>query len=357
MTPRPVLIIAGGTGGHVFPALAVAEVLRGWSVPVVWLGTPMGLEARVVPEAGIELETVTVRGLRGNGLWGWVKAPWMIARALIQAWRVLRRHRPRAVLGMGGYVAGPGGVAARLRRLPLIIHEQNAVAGLTNRLLARFASRVLTGLDAPFSGRAAAVFTGNPIRAAIAALAEQPPIEAPRRPRLLVIGGSLGARTLNRTVPAALSLLPADDRPEVVHQAGERSLAVAREGYHVAGVEAAIHAFIDDMAAAYRDADLIICRAGALTVSELAAVGRPAILVPLPHAVDDHQTANARFLVAADAASLVAEADLTPQTLADRLKPLLADTARRTAMGANARGVGRPRAAERVASVCLEAGA
>ena len=355
MTPRPVLIIAGGTGGHVFPALAVAEVLLERSVPVVWVGTPVGLEARVVPAAGIELETVTVRGLRGNGLSGWLKAPWMVARALIQTLAVLRRHRPRAVLGMGGYVAGPGGIAAWLKRLPLIIHEQNAIAGLTNRLLSRLASRVLTGLDASFPGRGKPAFTGNPVRAAITALSAEATGPPSPRPRLLVIGGSLGARTLNRVVPAALAALPAADRPEVVHQAGERGLDIARAAYREAALEADVRPFIDDMAAAYRDADLVICRAGALTVSELAAVGRAAVFVPFPHAVDDHQTANARFLVDADAARMIAEADLTAERLASLLQALLGDRDQRAAMAASARRTGRPRAAEQVAGVCLEA--
>lgn len=357
MTSRPVLIVAGGTGGHVFPALAVAGVLAARSVPVIWLGTPLGLEARVVPAAGIELETVSVRGLRGNGLLGWLKAPWMVSRALIQTLSVLRRHRPRAVLGMGGYVAGPGGMAAWLKRLPLIIHEQNAIAGLTNRWLSRLAVRVLTGLDASFPARDQPVFTGNPVRAAITGLSDEAPGRPSPRPRLLVIGGSLGARTLNRVVPAALAALPAAERPQVLHQAGERSLDIARAAYRDREVEADVQPFIDDMAAAYRDADVVICRAGALTVSELAAVGRAAIFVPLPHAVDDHQTANARFLVDADAARMIAEADLSADRLALMLQALLGDPGQRAAMAANARRMGRPQAAEQVAEICLEVSA
>ncbi|RZU97913.1 undecaprenyldiphospho-muramoylpentapeptide beta-N-acetylglucosaminyltransferase [Spiribacter vilamensis] len=356
MTSRPVLIIAGGTGGHVFPALAVAEVLVRQSIPVIWVGTPAGLEARVVPAAGIELETVTVRGLRGNGLTGWLKAPWMVARALIQTLAVLRRHRPRVVLGMGGYVTGPGGIAARLKRLPLIIHEQNAIAGLTNRMLSRLATQVLTGLDATFPAGGRPTFTGNPVRAAVTALAEETPGRPSQHPRLLVIGGSLGARTLNRVVPAALATLPAAERPEVVHQAGERSLDIARAAYGEAAVEADVQPFIDDMATAYREADLVVCRAGALTVSELAAVGRAAVFVPFPYAVDDHQTANARFLVNAGAARMIPESELTTERLAAVLRELLADRDEREAMARNARQLGRPRAAEQVADICLEAG-
>ncbi len=357
MSARPVLIIAGGTGGHVFPALAVAQVLTARSVPVIWLGTPNGLEARVVPEAGLTLETVSVRGLRGNGLAGWLKAPWMVARAMVQALAVIRRHRPRVVLGMGGYVAGPGGVMARLRRLPLVIHEQNAIAGFTNRLLSRLATRVLTGLDAPFPRGVAAEFTGNPLRAGIA---ERPTTGATvpaGRPRLLIIGGSLGALSLNRAVPPAIAALPEADRPDIRHQAGRRTLDIARSAYVEAGVQAQVDAFIDDMAEAYRWCDLVVCRAGALTVSELAAAGVPAILVPFPHAVDDHQTANARFLVDAGGARMIADHELGPETLAGLLSELLGDRDRLRAMGDAARRVGRPAAAERVADICLEVAA
>lgn len=356
MTSRPVMIIAGGTGGHVFPALAVAEVLVRQSIPVIWVGTPVGLEARVVPAAGIAFETVTVRGLRGNGVTGWLKAPWMVARALIQTLVLLRRHRPRVVLGMGGYVTGPGGIAARLSRLPLVIHEQNAIAGLTNRMLSRLAVRVLTGLDATFPGGSRVTFTGNPVRTAVTALSDEAPRRASQDLRVLVIGGSLGARTLNRVVPAALAALLPAERPEVMHQAGERSLDIARTAYREAAVQADVQPFIDDMAAAYRDADLVVCRAGALTVSELAAVGRAAIFVPFPHAVDDHQTANAGFLVNAGAARMIPEEDLTAERLASVLRELLADPDEREAMASNAWRLGRPRAAEQVAGICLEAG-
>ena len=357
MSARPVLIIAGGTGGHVFPALAVAQVLTGRSVPVVWLGTPNGLEARVVPEAGLTLETVSVRGLRGNGLVGWLKAPWMVARAMVQALAVIRRHRPRVVLGMGGYVAGPGGVMARLRRLPLVIHEQNAIAGFTNRLLSRLATRVLTGLDAPFPQGVAAEFTGNPLRAGIAGRPTAGGRAHAGRPRLLIIGGSLGALSLNRTVPQAIAALPEADRPDIRHQAGRRTLGIARSAYAEAGVEARVDAFIDDMAEAYRWCDLVVCRAGALTVSELAAAGVPAVLVPFPHAVDDHQTANARFLVDAGGARMIADHELDPETLAGLLSELLGDRERLRAMGDAARRVGRPAAAERVADICMEVAA
>ncbi|MEX0429963.1 undecaprenyldiphospho-muramoylpentapeptide beta-N-acetylglucosaminyltransferase [Spiribacter insolitus] len=357
MSARPVLIIAGGTGGHVFPALAVAQVLTGRSVPVVWLGTPNGLEARVVPAAGLPLETVSVRGLRGNGLIGWLKAPWMVGRAIVQALGVIRRHQPRVVLGMGGYVAGPGGVAARLRRLPLVIHEQNAIAGLTNRLLSRLATRVLTGLDAAFAQGVDAEFTGNPVRTEIADRSAIDSADHGGALRLLVIGGSLGALSLNRAVPQAIAALPEAERPDIRHQAGQSTLDIARGAYADAGVEARIDPFIDDMAEAYRWCDLVVCRAGALTVSELAAAGVPAILVPFPHAVDDHQTANARFLVNAGAARMIADRDLTPDSLAALLSELLGDRDRLRTMSAAAHQVGRPAAAERVADICMEVAA
>ncbi|WP_421620905.1 undecaprenyldiphospho-muramoylpentapeptide beta-N-acetylglucosaminyltransferase [Alkalilimnicola ehrlichii] len=351
----PVLIMAGGTGGHVFPALAVAERLREQGVPVVWLGTREGLEARVVPAADIPLESLRVRGLRGNGLRGWLAAPFVLLRALWQALGVLRRHRPRAVLGMGGYAAGPGAVAAWLTRRPLIIHEQNAVAGLTNRLLSRLARRVLTGFPGILPERGGE-HVGNPVRDAITRV----PGPADRGAgaheplRLLVVGGSLGALALNSTVPAALARLPEVQRPVVRHQAGERTLQQAREAYDQAGIAVDLRPFIEDMAAAWAWADLAICRAGALTVAELEAVGVPAILVPLPGAVDDHQTANARQFVAAGAGVLLPQSELSAQRLALELKTLLADPPRLQRMAQCARGLGRPDAAATVARICLE---
>lgn len=359
MSARPIMIIAGGTGGHVFPALAVAAVLREQSVPVVWLGTAHGLEARVVPAAGIALETLSVRGLRGNGWLGWIKAPVTLLRALAQAFAIIRRTNPTAVLGMGGYVTGPGAVAARISGRALVIHEQNAIPGLTNRLAAKVAQRVLTGLDAHLGRADRREWIGNPIRADIAALAQPARRYAGRTgpARVLVIGGSLGARTLNQVVPAALAKLPVDSRPLVRHQAGERTLEIAKTAYQHAGVKADISAFIGDMAKAYAWCDLVICRAGALTVSELAAAGVPAIFVPLPHAVDDHQTKNAAFLTQVGAAWLMPEHTLTASTLANALNDLLRERSALLAMANAARAQGRPNAAERVAEVCLEVAA
>lgn len=354
-----VLIVAGGTGGHVFPALATADVLVRRGVPVLWLGTPTGLESRLVPAAGHRLQTVSIKGLRGNGWLGWLQAPWMILRATRQAMRVIRRERPGVVLGMGGYVAGPAGLAAWLSGRPLVIHEQNAKPGLTNKLLAPLARYVLTGLDAPLRAGKKKQFVGNPIRSAIAALPEPTKRYAGRqgRARLLVIGGSLGARTLNQRVPEALSQLADHERPEVLHQAGARTLQMAQDAYANAGVSADVREFIDDMAEAYQWCDLVICRAGALTVSELAAAGLPAILVPYPYAVDDHQSANAEFLCQAGGAERRADAELNADWLAAKLRALLADRRRLLTMAEASRSVGRPDAAEQVADRCLEVAA
>jgi len=353
----PVMIMAGGTGGHVFPALAVADELRRRGVEVVWLGTRRGLESRVVPDAGIPLEWLRVSGLRGRGLGGWLRAPAVLLVAVSHAVRLLRRYRPRAVLGMGGYVAGPGAVAAWLLRRPLLIHEQNAIAGMTNRFLARLAGRVMIGFDGAFPASGKVVFTGNPVRREVTGVPEPGQRLAGRKGpvRLLVVGGSLGALALNQQVPAALARMPADQRPEVLHQSGERTIETAREAYEQGGVEARVVAFIEDMTAAYGWADLVVCRAGALTVAELAAVGVASVLVPFPHAVDDHQTANARYLADAGAAVLIQQRDLTPERLARELEVLVGDRPRLLAMAERARALGRPDAARRVADLCLEA--
>ncbi|MEI7035806.1 undecaprenyldiphospho-muramoylpentapeptide beta-N-acetylglucosaminyltransferase [Fulvimonas yonginensis] len=348
--------MAGGTGGHIFPGLAVAEVLRAQGVPVAWLGAAGGMETRVVPAHGIELHTVAVGGLRGKGLKTRLLAPLMLARALFASLRVLRRVRPRSVLSMGGYVAGPGGVAARLTGTPLLVHEQNRVAGYTNRKLAGFARRVLAGFADALPG---GEWVGNPVRASIATL--PPPAErfATRagRPQLLVLGGSLGARALNLALPQALALIPAGQRPIVRHQCGSRGLDEARAAYAQAGVEADVVPFIEDMAAAYGWADLAVCRAGALTIAELTAAGLGAVLVPFPHAVDDHQTGNAQVLVDAGAAELIQERDLDVQTLAQRLAALLADRRQLTAMAEAARTQAKPHAAATIARACLEVAA
>lgn len=346
---RPILIMAGGTGGHVFPALAVAEQLSKAGVAVAWLGTRAGLEARVVPPTGIPVYWIRVSGLRGKCLWRRLTAPFMLLWAMLQAIWLMLRIRPLAVLGMGGFVTGPGGVTAWLFRRPLLIHEQNAVAGLTNRLLAPLASRVLEAFPGTFKQ---ALHTGNPVRQALLEKAQQPRSSDHPVPRLLVVGGSLGASVFNETVPRVLRQL-GDARPEVWHQTGLRHLDVARQAYQAAAVEARIDAFIDDMAAAYRWADLVLCRAGAMTIAELAVMGVASILVPYPHAVDDHQTANARYLSDQGAALLLPQSELTEQRLVQLLQ-LLREPQRLREMGEKARRLARPQAARQVARQCLE---
>lgn len=353
----PVLVMAGGTGGHVYPALAVADELSRREVPVVWLGTPKGLEARVVPAAGYPVEWIEVSGLRGKGVVKLLLAPLMLAHALYQAWRVMRRVRPRAVLGMGGFVTGPGGVMAWLNRRPLIIHEQNSVAGLTNRLLAPLAARVLVAFPGSFGAKRPVRQVGNPVRGTIAALPEPQARFAARSEaaiHLLVLGGSLGAAALNRTVPAAIAGLAPETRPVIRHQAGSRDIEGARQAYAGVGVEAEVEPFIEDMAQAYAWADLVICRAGALTVAELAAAGVGAILVPYPHAVDDHQTGNARYLSEAGAGVLIQQAELSVERLQALLAELLDDRPRLLDMARAARELALPDAARRVADSCLE---
>lgn len=358
MSAGPILIMAGGTGGHVFPALAVARLLRARNERVVWLGTPHGLECGIVPREGFELHRVRVSGLRRKGWAAWLLAPGQLIVALADAWRIVRRLRPRVVLGMGGFASGPGGLAAWLLRRPLIIHEQNAVAGLTNRLLAGLAREVLEAFPGSFATRVNARLVGNPVRADIAALPA--PEARPVRPngplRILVLGGSQGARALNEAVPAAVALIAHASRPEVWHQAGASLLEPARSAYAQAGVTGRIDPFIDDMAAAYSWADLVICRAGALTIAELTAVGLGALLVPFPGAVDDHQTRNAEFLVRAGAAVLIPQAELTPTRLAEELHRCDENRSLVRERSTRARRVAQPRAAEALADACTAVG-
>lgn len=352
---RPVVIMAGGTGGHVFPALAVAQRLRERNVPVVWIGTQRGLEATVVPKAGIPIEWIGVAGLRGKGLGRMLSLPLMLGRAVWQAGAILRRQRPGVVLGMGGFTSGPGGLAARSLGIPLVVHEQNAIPGLTNRWLARIANRVLEAFPATFPSARQALTVGNPVREQISLL--PPPSErlAGRngRTRLLVVGGSQGALALNLLVPQALVLLAENERPEVWHQAGGQLRDTAAAAYQQAGVEVKLTAFIEDMAAAYGWADLVLCRAGALTIAELAAAGVGAILVPFPFAVDDHQTANARYLAESGAAVIRQQEDLSAENLAALLRELLGDRAHLLAMAEAARRLAQVQAAEQVAATCL----
>jgi UDP-N-acetylglucosamine--N-acetylmuramyl-(pentapeptide) pyrophosphoryl-undecaprenol N-acetylglucosamine transferase len=350
------LIMAGGTGGHVFPALALARELRARSWQVVWLGTRRGLEARLVPAEMITLEWLSVGGLRGKGVLVWLRAPLKLARALLQALVVIRRRRPALVVGLGGFVAGPGGVAAWLLRRPLLIHEQNAIAGFTNRCLSHLARRVLTAFPGSFAPRVHAQVVGNPVRREIAEL--PPPAQrfALRQGpiRVLVVGGSQGATRLNATLPFALARASATQPFEVQHQAGERWIDAAKRNYAEAGMSARLQPFIEDMAAVYGWADVVICRAGALTVSELAAAGVASILVPFAAATDDHQTRNAAFLVDAGAAVVIAERELSAERLAAELLRLCPGRGRLLAMAERARALARPRAAHDLAEACAE---
>ena len=353
---RPILIMAGGTGGHVFPALALARLLRQQSLEVIWLGTSRGLESRVIPAEGIPIERLSVGGLRGKGALTWLAAPFRLTLALLQALSVMRRYRPLVVVGLGGFVTGPGGVAAWLTRAPLVIHEQNAIAGFTNRVLAHLARQVLEAFPGSFGTDVQARVIGNPVRADISAL-PPPAVRFAQRSgpvRILVIGGSQGAARLNAVVPFALKRLSGSLAFDVRHQAGERWVNAARDSYAQAGVRADVRPFIEDMSEAYDWADLVICRAGALTVSELAAVGVAAILVPFPGAVDDHQAYNARYLVSEGAAVLIPDRELTAERLSGELARLCAGRGKLLAMAERARLLARPRAADELAASCLE---
>ncbi|WP_028080046.1 undecaprenyldiphospho-muramoylpentapeptide beta-N-acetylglucosaminyltransferase [Solimonas soli] len=346
------MVMAGGTGGHVYPALAVAQELRARGHEVRWMGAPQSFEARVVPQSGFNIDFIRVSGLRGKGIAKLLQAPLLIARAVLDARAILRRERPHAVLGMGGFAAGPGGLAAWLGGLPLVIHEQNAAAGFTNRVLAKLARIALQAFPDTFAnGRT----VGNPVRGGFAEL--PPPARRLAHggaPRLLVIGGSQGARALNENVPKALALLAPQERPQVRHQGG-RTLDAALAAYRAARVEAEITPFIDDMPAAFAWADLVVCRAGASTIAEVSAAGNATVLVPFPAAVDDHQTKNAAYLVQAGAAVLLPESAMTPQVLAATLRTLLADRARLTAMAEAARSRSWSGAARVIADACVAA--
>ncbi|MGM0570327.1 undecaprenyldiphospho-muramoylpentapeptide beta-N-acetylglucosaminyltransferase [Marinobacter sp.] len=356
MTKR-FLIMAGGTGGHVFPALATARKLQEQGHEVHWLGSAGGMEERLVGETDIPLSTISVSGLRGKGRLALLLAPFRLIRGLWQALAVVNRVKPDCVIGMGGFVTGPGGMAAWLTRRPLLVHEQNAIAGMTNRILARFAKTVMEAFPGSFGSGVITRCTGNPVRTDVAALPGPEQRMADRRGsrRLLVLGGSLGATAINERVPAAVAGLPQELRPEIRHQCGERHQETALAAYEAAGVNASVEPFIKDMAEAYGWADLVICRAGALTISELCAAGVGALLVPFPHAVDDHQTRNADYMVKAGAALLMPQHKLTETLLADTLADLLANPERLVDMARAARTLARPDATERVVNYCLEA--
>lgn len=359
MWPRPLIIMAGGTGGHVFPALAVADYLRAQGVPVVWLGSRRGLESRVVPQHQFRLLTVDSAGLRGTGWYGWALAPARILLALAQAIRLLLQVRPGAVLGMGGFASGAGGLAAWLLRIPLLIHEQNALAGLTNRILYPLARVVMQGFPATFPAHPKVRSVGNPVRAAITGVPGPEARGAGNRDgalRILVLGGSQGARALNAVMPAALALLGTGVVVQVLHQCGPAHQAAAESAYaRQAKLDVRVVPFIEDMAGAYADADLVLCRAGALTIAELCAVGIASVLVPYPNAADDHQTANARHLASRGAALLLPEAELSPTRLAGLIRELDGQRARLFAMATAARSLSQPDAARDVGRICMEA--
>jgi UDP-N-acetylglucosamine--N-acetylmuramyl-(pentapeptide) pyrophosphoryl-undecaprenol N-acetylglucosamine transferase len=347
---KTIVIMAGGTGGHIMPGLAVADELHRHGWKVVWMGNPGGMEARLVPERGYAMAWVRFGALRGKGLLRKLLLPLSLLSGFVQAWRQFSRIRPDVVLGMGGFISFPGGMMAVLRGIPLVLHEQNSIAGLANRVLAGVADRVLTGFPDVFKK---GQWVGNPVRHAVAVL-PAPTLRYGERSgklNLLVLGGSLGAQVLNETLPPALALLPPDERPAVVHQAGEKHIEALAAAYAAAGVEAHTTAFIEDMAGAYAWADLVICRAGALTIAELAAAGVASILVPFPHAVDDHQTANARLLVHAGAAMLLPQKELT----AERLSLIRNLTrAQLLEMADKARALALPEATAAVAQACRE---
>ncbi|MEO7012704.1 MAG: undecaprenyldiphospho-muramoylpentapeptide beta-N-acetylglucosaminyltransferase [Dokdonella sp.] len=353
---RTILIMAGGTGGHIFPGIAVGRELRERGIEVIWLGGKVGLEGRLVPAAGFTLETLDFSGVRGKGLATLALAPLRLLRATLAARKVLRRVRPVSVLSMGGYAAAPGGIAAWMSRVPLVVHEQNRVPGFTNRLLVRFARRALTGFADSLAG---SEWVGNPVRREISALALPQKRQAGREGaiRVLVLGGSQGAQSLNLLVPEVIRRRGERVNLEVRHQCGARHLDKTRAAYAAADLSVSVEPFIEDMAAAYAWADLVICRAGALTIAELCAAGVASILVPFPQAVDDHQTRNADVLVEAGAARLIAEGDGFVNRLGRCLDEIGGDRPKLLKMASSARALARPDASTRIADVCLEVAA
>jgi UDP-N-acetylglucosamine--N-acetylmuramyl-(pentapeptide) pyrophosphoryl-undecaprenol N-acetylglucosamine transferase len=355
---RPVMIFAGGTGGHIFPGLAVAAALRARDVPVVWLGADGGMETRLVPQHGVAIDTIPIQGFRGKGIGALLRLPMRLLAAVRAAARVLRTHQPRAAISFGGYAAGPGGIAAAIAGIPLLVHEQNRAPGMTNRVLAKVARRVLTGFPDSFPGKETVV--GNPVREVIARIA--PPAQRLDRGddefRVLILGGSQGARALNTSLPSGLKALRSDPaftaHLHVRHQCGEKMREEATAAYAAAGVDASIEPFIADMAEAYAWADLVVCRAGALTLAEVCAAGVASVIVPLPTAVDDHQTKNGMYLVERGAARLYKQDDALADRLAAALRELAVDPAKRLAMAEAARSLAKVDAAERVVDAVLE---
>jgi UDP-N-acetylglucosamine--N-acetylmuramyl-(pentapeptide) pyrophosphoryl-undecaprenol N-acetylglucosamine transferase len=356
MAKPHVLIMAGGTGGHVFPALAVADELRSRGIDVSWIGTKTGLEARVISKADIPIYFIKISGLRGKGIVGWLLAPFKLVVAVIQALSIVKKINPTSVLGMGGFASGPGGVAAWLLRRPLVLHEQNAIVGMTNKLLAHLATRLLEAFPGAFNDNMAE-HVGNPVRKEILDLPE-PVARYQQREgaiRILVIGGSLGAKALNDVVPQAIAALPESITVEILHQSGRNKLESTEQNYQKHNIQATVTSFIEDMAGAYGWADLVICRAGALTISELSTAGLAAIFIPYPYAVDDHQTLNAQYMVDAGAACLMKQQELTVEKLTNNLQELIGEGRQQLLkMAQAARSCAKPNATNDVADICLE---
>jgi UDP-N-acetylglucosamine--N-acetylmuramyl-(pentapeptide) pyrophosphoryl-undecaprenol N-acetylglucosamine transferase len=347
---RTILIMAGGTGGHIYPGLAVADALRAQGWNVVWLGAPNSMEAELVPKHGYPVAWVNFTGVRGKGLMRLLTLPFTLLRALGQSADAIFRYRPDVVLGMGGYITMPGGLMAAILRRPLVIHEQNSIAGMSNKVLAKLAARVLSGFPGVLKRTE---WCGNPVRADIAALPEPQARYAGRSGKLnvLVVGGSLGAKALNEALPQALAMLSEQERPNVLHQAGKKNFEAVQKLYAEAGVDADIRPFLDDMANQYANADVLICRAGALTIAELAAAGVASVLIPLPIAVDDHQTHNARFLSEHGAAVLLPQKELSAERLAQLLRGFSRE--KLLTMAKAARSLAKPDATQAVAQVCI----
>ena len=348
---RTILIMAGGTGGHIYPGLAVADALRAQGWNIVWMGAPNSMEAELVPKHGYPVAWVNFTGVRGKGVLRLLALPFNLLRALGQSAVAIFTHRPDVVLGMGGYITMPGGLMAAILRRPLVVHEQNSIAGMSNKVLAKLATRVLSGFPNVLNKT---VWCGNPVRADITAVADPQTRFAGRSGKLkvLVVGGSLGAQALNEAMPKALAMMSEQERPHVLHQTGKKHFETVQKLYGQAGVTADIRAFLDDMADQYANADVVICRAGALTVAELAAAGVASVLIPLPFAVDDHQTHNARFLSEHGAALLLPQKELSAGKLAQLLREMSRE--KLLAMAQAARSLAKPEATQTVANVCKE---
>jgi len=350
------LVMAGGTGGHIFPGIAVAEHLEtnGWKIH--WLGTEKRMEAEIVPAHGFEISFINIAGLRNKNWQAWLKTPFKLMQSVMQSIQIIRKVNPDVVLGMGGYASAPGGVAAWLLRKPLVLHEQNAVAGMSNRYLANIASKVLSAFPGAFNTRLKAKVVGNPLRKEILAIDQVVPVDPASSKKVLVVGGSLGAKVLNDTVPQAMKQIKLQNIT-VWHQTGKghkQSVIENYQQYDVPEESVKVTEFIDDMAAAYQWADVVICRAGALTVSELAMAAKPAIFIPLPHAVDDHQTKNAMYLVAKNAAKLIAQKEFNGTSLAQMLNSLFISDAVVQSMAKAAQDAAHADATLSVAQTCIE---